>query len=296
MFVASKRVAGRLFALLVLVHFVAAPAFAQPAPPRPTNGAAPAPEAAASAPTEGEPAPEPPSPKPGHVVIESDADGLVAEVAGAVHGLKIGANRIEVAAGDWTVAVRDKAGKAVGSWSVHVDPEGEAKVTVVTTGEVVIPVSNGRVVEINGKAVEAKNGEVRTRLPAGKASVVVKEPGKVGIKGDVEVTAGKSASIDPKLEHFEPGNKTLAWVGIVGGGALVLAGTLMEPFVDASAAGGDATRWAMVGVGTAAFVGGTILMKDILAKENAPPVKDGSFDVRLSGGRRGGMATFALRF
>lgn len=312
MSLAMPRAAGRFFALLLSCSLVAGPALAQPAPPRPDNaskgtapaaattpapadGAAPA-DGTAPADAEVAPAPEPPPPKPGHVVIVADAEGLVAELGGAVHGLKVGENRIEIAAGDWTVAVRDKAGKAVGSWSVHVDPEGEAKVEVVTTGLLVVPIRDGRSVEVDGKAVEAKGDRVEIRRSAGKVPVVVKEPGKTGVKGEVELVAGKTATIDPSLQAFDPGNKTLAWSAILGGGALVLAGTLMEPFVDASSFGGDATRWAMVGVGTAAFVGGTILMKDILAKENNPPVKDGNFDVRLAAGRKGGMASLALRF
>ena len=258
-------------------------------PVAPADGVAPD-----AAPAEPEPAPEPP--KPGHIIITADADDLVAEVAGAVHGLKTGSNSIEVAAGDWTVVVRTKAGKAIGSYPAHVDPGADANVTVVSTGALVIPVENGRTVEISGKAVEAKDGKVEARFAAGKVPVVVKEPGKTGIKGDVEIMMGKTATIDPKLEAFDPGNKTLAWVGILGGGALVLTGVLMESFVDASSAGGDATRWTMMGVGTAAFVGGTILMKNILAKENDPPVKDGTFDVRLSASRNGGAASLALRF
>lgn len=309
MFVAMNRKNPRLLAAAVVMALSATTlsAIASPGQARPegaSKDAAPAPAAApadgtpaptdAAAPAEPAPAPEPP--KPGHLVISADADELVAEVAGAVHGLKKGNNSIEVAAGDWTVVVRTKAGKAVGSYPAHVDPGAEVAVTVVSTGAIVVPVADGRTVEIGGKAAEAKDGKVEARLPAGKVPVVVKEPGKTGIKGEVEVLMGKTATIDPTLEAFDPGNKTLAWVGILGGGALVLTGVLMEGFVDASSAGGDATRWTMMGVGTAAFVGGTILMKDILAKENDPPVKDGTFDVRLSASRNGGAASLALRF
>ncbi len=274
-----------------------APAAAPAPTPAPADGtpAAPA-EGATTGEAPAEPAPAPEPPKPGHLILEADADDLVAEVAGAVHGLKKGSNSIEVAAGDWTVVVRTKAGKAIGSYPAHVDPGADATIQIVSTGALVVPVDNGRTVEIAGKPVEAKDGKIEARFAAGKVPVVVKEPGKTGLKGEVEIVMGKTATIDPKLEAFDPGNKTLAWVGILGGGALVLTGVLMEGLVDASSAGGDATRWTMMGLGTAAFVGGTILMKDILAKENDPPVKDGSFDVRLSASSRGGSASLALRF
>lgn len=235
-------------------------------------------------------------PKPGHVVITADAEGLVAELNGAMHGLKVGENRIEVPAGDWKVVVRGKDGVNVGDWTVHVDAEGEGRVDVVTIGHLVVPVVPGRVVEIAGEAVEATDGSVDAKLPAGTVSVVVKQFGMTGIKGDVAIVAGKTATIDPQLAAFSGGNKNIALGAIIGGGAMVLGGVLMEALADADAAGGDITRWALVGVGTAAFVVGTIRMKSILELENNPPVQDGTFDVRLSAGRRGGMASFAMRF
>lgn len=272
-----------------------------PAPaPAPAPAPTPAPDAAAPAtpesPATPEPVPAPEPPKPGALIIEADADDLVAEVAGAVHGLKKGDNRVEVAAGACTVVVKTKEGKAVGSYDVQVPAGGELRVAVVSTGAVVIPVQGERTVEIAGKPVAAADGKVTARLPPGKVPVVVREPGKTGLKGEVEVVIGKTATVDPTLEAFDPGNKTAALAGIIGGGALVLLGVLMEGPVDATAIGGDATRWALFGVGTAAFVGGTIWMKDIIAKENSPPVKDGSFDVRLTGGRRSAGAAIAWRF
>lgn len=270
----------------------AAPGATGQAAPTPAPPAATTPEATTPAPAEA--APEPP--KPGAIVIVADADELVAEVAGAVHGLKKGDNRFEVAAGACTVVVKTKAGQAVGSYDVQVPAGGEQRLVVVSTGAVEVPVQGERTVEIAGKPVAAVDGKVSARLPPGKVPVVVREPGKTGLKGEVVVVVGKTATVDPKLEAFDPGNKNAALAGIIGGGAMVLLGVLMEGPIDATALGGDATRWALFGVGTAAFVGGTIWMKDIIAKENSPPVKDGSFDVRLSGGRSGAGAAIAWRF
>jgi hypothetical protein len=230
------------------------------------------------------------------VVIEVDRADLSAELAGAMHGLKEGSNRYEVPAGSHQVVVRGKDGKTVGSYPVQVPPGGEAVVRVVTKGTLVIPAAAGRVVEIAGKAAPVKDGKVEAKIAAGKVPVVVKEPGRVGLSGEVEIVAGKTASIDPKLEAFDPGDKTWAWAGILGGGVMVVSAVLIETFVPATDWGGDATRWTLAGLGTAAFVVGTVHMKDILANENNPPVKPGRFDVRLSGGRRGGGASLALRF
>jgi len=230
------------------------------------------------------------------VVVVADADDLVAEVGGAIRGLKAGENRIELPAGDHTVVVRTKAGKAIGSYPVQVPSGGEARVQIVSTGVVVVPAREGRVVEVDGKAVEAKDGRYEIRRGAGKVPVVVKEAGKVGRKGEVDILVGKTATLDPTLEAFSAGNKNVALACILGGGALVLGGTLMEVFADADAVGGDGTRWALMGIGTAAFVGGTIWMKDILAKENSPPVQPGTFDVKFAATRGGAAARLTLRF
>lgn len=268
-----------------------------PAAGTPAAGAAPAdgaPPADGAAPVA---APEPPPPpKPGHVVIHSDADDLVAQVDGALVGLKKGPNKVELKPGDYTIVVKTKKGEAVGSYKVTVQSEAEASVKVVTTGVIVLGVNDGSSLEVDGKKVAPKDGTAKLSVKAGKHSVVVKRPGFFGRKGDLDVTAGKTHSIDPALDKLKAGNKTLAWVGVVGGGALVLTGVLLEALVDANKFGGDATRWAVMGVGTAGFVGGTILMKQILKKENNPPVKPGTIkaSVALSPATR--SASLALRF
>jgi hypothetical protein len=163
-------------------------------------------------------------------------------------------------------------------------------------GSIVVEVSDQQAIEVDGKAVTVKDGRAQSSHAAGKHSVVVSAPGRVGQKADVEVVAGKTHTISTELQQLEIGNKSLAWAGIFGGGALLLTSVLMESFVDAGAAGGDVTRWGLAGVGTAGFVMGTIMMKDILKKESAPPVEDTTFKVRVSAARGFQGASVALRF
>ena len=282
------------FVVALLIALVAAPAFA--GPPRPADpGPAPAatPAAAVGAPDAATTTVVAPAPaKPGHIVVVADADGLVAQVAGALHGLKIGANRFEVKAGAHTVVVQTKKGAKVGSYDVTVAAEGEATVKVATVGTLTLNVADGGALEVDGKKIKAKDGVASTSVSAGKHSVVVRRPGYFGTKGDLEVMAGTRVAIDPAMEKFKGGNTTLAWVGVLGGSALVLSAVLIEAFADADALGGDATRWALVGVGAAGFVGGTILMKDILKKENNPPVHPGTIKAKLSMASKGARVAF----
>lgn len=278
--------------LVLLLAFVAAPAWA--GPPRPSGKSA-ASNATAGLAAEATTTTAPPAkPAPGHVVIVADADGLVAQVGGALHGLKKGANRYPLPAGSHTVVVKNKKGAKIGSYPVTIAPAGEATVKVATVGTLTLNVADGGSLEVNGKKVKAKNGVASTSVPAGSHSIVVKRPGYFGTKGSLEVAAGSKLAIDPAMEKFKGGSRTLAWAGVVGGGALVVTAVLLEAFADAGDVGGDATRWVLVGVGTAGFVGGTILMKDLIKKENNPPVHPGKIKAKLSLG--GKVARFAYRF
>lgn len=249
-------------------------------------------DGAAAAPTT--PVEPPPPPKPGHLVIVADDDNFVAQFAGALHGLKKGSNRFEVKAGDYTIEVKTKKGAKVASYSAKVQPEKDTTVKVVTTGTLQLNVADGGSLEVDGEKIKAKGDVATATVKAGKHSVVVKRPGYFGTKGDVAVMAGSRLAIDPAMEQFKGQDPTLAWVGILGGGALVLTAVAMEIFVDATAAGGDATRWALVGFGTAGFVGGTMMMKDIIKAENNPPVHEGKIKTKVASS--GKKISFAFRF
>ncbi len=107
--------------------------------------------------------------------------------------------------------------------------------------------------------------------------------------------AGKTHAIAPELAAFDPGNRTVAWAGVLGGGALLLTSVLVERFAGADEMGGEPVRWGLVGLGLAGFVGGTMMMKDILRKEAKPPLKDGSFDVKVSAASMQRQAAIARR-
>ena len=194
------------------------------------------------------------------------------------------------------IVVRDKANKEIGSFKVMIEAEKEARITVVTKGKIVVAADAKTAVQIDGKAVKANDGQVASTLAAGKHSVVITSPGREGLKGDVHVIAGKTHTVSGALKAFDAGSRPAAWAGIIGGGALILTAVLIESFADVSAVGGDATRWALVGVGTAGFVGGTILMKGILEREANPPIKDGKFDVKISATPTMKGAAVAMRF
>lgn len=243
-----------------------------------------------------EPPPPPPPPKPGYAVITSDADGLTAEVAGTLKGLKVGETRVELQPGDHKITVTDKDKKVVATFDIKIEPEGEAKVSVVTRGQIVVPTAAEVKVKIDGKDVAAADGKVSATLPAGPHSVVVTQTGMVGAKASVDVAAGKTHMITAGLKPYDAGSKPAAWAAIIGGGGLILAGVLLEAFADRDAVGGDATRWSLVGVGTAGFVGGTILMKDILKKEANPPIEEGGLTIKLAATPRLQGAAVAMRF
>ncbi len=235
-------------------------------------------------------------PPPGYVNLASDATGLVAEFNSALHGLKEGNNRYELPVGDYAVVVTDGAKKEIAREQVRVESKQTATVTVVTKGKVIIAAGKSVAVQIDGKAAVAKDGKVESTVVAGKHSVVITEPGMIGREGALEVTAGKTHMVSAKLSPYDAGSKTAAWAGVIGGGGLILTAVLLEAFADPVAVGGDATRWALVGVGTTGFVSGTIMMKGILKREANPPVKKGKLNVKISAGPQMKGAAVAMRF
>ncbi len=239
-------------------------------------------EAAAAEAAAAEAAKPPPPPDPGHVNLSSDATGLVAEVAGALHGLKEGDNKVQLMPGDYDIVVRDGAKKEIARLKVRVESNKVALLTVVTKGKLVVTAGADTGVQVDGKAVAAKDGKAETTVGAGKHSVVITQPGMVGRKGEIDVIAGKTHSITATLKPYDAGSKPAAWAGVLGGGALILTAVLLESFAEPTAVGGDATRWALVGVGMAGFVGGTIMMKGILEREANPPVEPGKLDTKVS--------------
>lgn len=284
--------------LVVLTTFVlASNSFAKRPKKKAKPVEAPVAEAPAELPAEATVAVEPPPPpKPGNVVVASDSDGLVAELAGALHGLKVGDNTYELQPGEHAIIVRDRANKEVATFKVMIESEKDARVTVVTKGQVVIAAAGDTAVQIDGKAQTAKDGTVAATVAAGKHSIVITSPGRVGRSSDIDVVAGKTHSVTAALEAYDAGSRPAAWAGIIGGGALILTAVLVESFADVSALGGDATRWALVGVGTAGFVGGTILMKGILEREANPPIKPGTLDIKVSATPTLRGAALAMRF
>lgn len=283
-------------AALVAIALVALPAVAQTSAPTPKKPKAakpaaaepeapPADAAAPADPAAGDPAAPvepPPPPPPGFVVVNVDVEGLSAVIAGEVHGLKVGANRFELPAGPAKVDLQGKDGKTIKSYDVSIESSKDAAVDVVMTGKLVVTAKGDMAVNLDGKDVQAKEGKVEARVKGGEHSIVVTQPGHVGIKSKIEVMAGRTHAIDPQLASFDPGNRTLAWVSILGGGALILAATVVEAVGQAGEFGGESARWGIAGVGVVGFVGGTIMMKDILKKEANPPTEDGKFAVQVS--------------
>lgn len=294
---------------LLLGLAVALPVHAQPAPAPSSDRPAPAADRPAPTPAPAaEPAPAPATPPaaaaPGTLVVVADADGLVAELrAGSdtrAVGLKKGENRFEYPAGVVKIVIKKADGATVHEAEVQVPSGAEARVQFASRGQLVVKAPEGGKVEVDGKALEAKDGQVAADVDPGDHSVVVTAPGKVGQKGQVGVTAGKTTTVQAKLDAFQPaGNTTLAYVGMIGGGALVVTALVIDATTRFDELGGDATRWGLFGVGAAGFVGGTILLKSTMDEQ--PPVQDRGFDVQVSGvglapTKGGAMAQVQLKF
>lgn len=277
-----------LQALAGLSLFAAGSVMAQGA----SGTAAPAPAVAPA------PAAAPERAAPGALIVTADADGLVAEVAGTVKGLTKGDNRFDLPSGTLRVVIKGKDGKVLHDAEATIPAAGEARVAVASIGKIDVKAGTDAKVELDGKALAGKDGRFTAEAEPGARSLVVKRPGHVGRKGVVAVEAGKTASVDANLQAWSSPdtNQTGAWVAILGGGALILTAVAIDALGSFDDVGGDATRWAFLGIGTAGFVTGTIALKSKLAAAAAPPVEDGTFDVRVGGGRSGAGVQLAWRF
>ncbi len=276
----------------LLCAAIALPAAAKPPRAQPEPAAAPEP---APVPEAAPPAPVPAA--PGVLVLAADADGLVAEVSGAVVGLKKGDNRFDLPAGSAKVLVKTAAGKVVHESVAVIPSAGEERVTLVTLGKVEMRVPAQAKVLIDGKEVPATAGACSADLEPGTHSLLVTGPGHVGKKGSFEIESGKKAAIAAVLDVYNPpGHEDLAWAGMIGGGALIVAALVIEGTTKFDQLGGDAVRWSLLGVGTAGFVGGTLLLKSSMDEAATPPVLDGKFDIKVSQIRGGAMTRLGMRF
>jgi hypothetical protein len=286
-------------ALFSAVVLAPAPGWAQAAAP-----AAPAPaQDAGRAPGAAEPAPAPapaPAAAAGKLIITADSDDLVAEIKAPASeprlvGLKKGENTIEVTSGSVQVSVQTKGGRKVVEQGVDVPAGGQAQLAVRSRGILLVQVPADADVQVGGKDVDADAGKFQVELEPGSHSLVVQRPGQFGQKGSVTVEAGKTATVAPQFEAYDyGGRKTYAYAAIIGGGALVVAAIAVDALSSYDELGGDVTRWSLLGVGAAGFVGGTILLKHTL--DEAAPVKDVRYDVKVAGLRGGAVANLTLRF
>lgn len=233
-------------------------------------------------------------------MITADADDLVAEIKAPASeprlvGLKKGENAIEVTSGSVQVSVQTKGGRKVVEQGIDVPAGGQAQLAVRSRGILLVQVPADADVQVEGKDVEADAGKFQVELEPGSHSLVVQRPGQFGQKGSVAVEAGKTATVAPQFETYDyGGKKTYAYAGIIGGGVLVVAAIAIDALSTYDEFGGDVTRWSLLGVGAAGFVGGTILLKHTL--DQAAPVKDVRYDVKVAGLRGGAVANLSLRF
>lgn len=289
---ARSSIAGLCAALCAVA---ALPAWAKPPKAEPAAAVAtPAPAPVAAPPAEA----APPAPAaPGVLVLVADDDGLVAEVSGTIAGLKKGDNRFDLAAGSARVVVKTAAGKVVHEGVAVIPSAAEERIAIVSLGKLEVRAPAQSKVAVDGKDLTASGDAYAADLQPGSHSVVVTSAGRIGKKGSVEIEAGKKAAIAANLEAFEPaGHETLAWVGIIGGSALIVAALVVEATTKYDEAGGDPVRWTLLGVGSAGLVGGTLLLKSAMDEAAAPPVKEGTFDVKVTQVRGGAMARLAMRF
>jgi hypothetical protein len=296
----SKRFLVSLAALLTVMGALAAPVLAQPAhdsrPPLPAPPPPPPPPQ-----TPPVPVTPPADATPSAVIVASDADASVTLKSGAVErtvAVKKGDNRIELPRGHFVAQVDPAKARVQPTEGDLAEPGQEVRLVLTTQGRVMIalPGEDGRV-EVDGKALAAKDGKASADLPAGPHSIIVRQPGHFGAKGSVDVAPGRTVDVAARLEKFEGGgNQNLAWAGILGGGALIVAAIAVDAFSKYDEIGGDTTRWTLLGLGTVGFVAGTILLKSSIDANASPPVKDASFDVKVAGVRGGAVAQVGARF
>ena len=287
----------RTLGFLLVSAFVAGSAQAKVAPPKPK-----APEAAAAV----APAPAPVALPaavtaeaplaPGSLILVVDADTDEATIGGQAASLKKGDNKLDMPAGKVAWTVKFANGLTV-KGEANVPAGGEARAEAWSAGKLLLHVGEGAKVEIDGKAAQVAAGQVLQDVGIGSHTVIVTQPGYVGRKASVDVTGGHTTEITASLEKFDmPVNNVLAWVGIVGGGALVVTALIIDAATQYDKVGGEATRWTLLGVGTAGFVGGTLLLKHNMDEVGTPPTKDGTFDVKVTRWGNGAMALLGWRF
>ena len=234
--------------------------------------------------------------EPGALVLVVDADTDDASVGGQAASLKKGDNKLSLPAGDVAFVVKFANGLTV-KGEAKVPAGGEVRAEAWSAGKILLHVGEGAKVEIDGKVVPVASGQAQQEAGIGSHTIVVTQPGFIGRKASVDVTGGHTSEITANLEKFDvPVDNTLAWVGIVGGGALVVTALVIDAVTDYNKVGGDATRWSLLGVGTAGFVGGTLLLKHNLDEVGSPPTKDGTFDVKVTRWGNGAMALLGWRF
>lgn len=254
----------------------------------------------AAAETPATPAPATAPAGPGTLVLVADADDLVAELKpasgeGKVVGLKPGENKVELAAGEVAISVSTKAGRKVLDQKLEVAPGGSQTVQLVSRGKLVVVLAKDASVAVDDQDLNADGDKFTVSAAPGTHSVVVQRPGFYGQKGQVEVQLGKTATLNPTLAEFESGSKrTVAWAGILGGGALVVGALVIDATTKFNEFGGDTVRWTLLGAGTAAFVGGTIMLKNAMDEE--APVRDATFQVQVSRAPGGGLVAISKRF
>jgi hypothetical protein len=280
--------------LLLLLAALAAPVAANAAPKKkpaePPPVVAPAPVALPVAVT-----PEAPL-APGALVLVVDADTDDATVGGQAASLKKGENRLGLPAGNVAYVIQFASGLTVKGDAI-VPAGGDVRAEAWSTGGVLLHVGEGAKVEIDGKSVPVVAGQAAADVGIGSHTVVVTQPGYVGRKASVDVTGGHISEITANLDKFEvPVDNTVAWVGILGGGALVVTALIIDAATDYNKVGGEATRWSLLGIGTAGFVGGTLLLKHNMDAVGLPPTKDGTFEVKISRWGTGAMALLGWRF
>lgn len=289
-----------------LIAFLMTALFAAPAVAKPEAKKKPAPPAAAPVAPPPAPAPAPvalPAPvtveaplAPGALILVVDADSDDANIGGQITALKKGENRLGLPAGPLSYAVKFANGLTV-KGETNVPPGGEVRAEAWSAGKLLLHVGEGAKVEIDGKTAQVASGQVLQEVGIGSHTVVVTQPGYIGRKASVDVTGGHTTEITANLDKFDvPVNNALAWVGIVGGGALIVTALVIDAVTEYDKVGGEATRWSLLGVGTAGFVGGTLLLKHNMDEVGLPPTKDGTFDVKVTRWGNGAMALIGWRF
>lgn len=237
---------------------------------------------------------------PGTLILNADADDLVAEVKPAsgeakMVGLKKGENKVEVPAGDVMIAVNTKDGRKISESKLTFAGGDAQTLEIKSRGKLVVQAPTDADVQLDGKDVPAQSGQFAVDTVPGHHSVVVQRAGHFGQKGTVDVAVGKTATIAPQFESYDPGTKkTVAWAGMLGGGALVLAAVVIDATHKYDDFGGDTVRWTLLGAGAAAFVGGTVMLKNIM--DEAAPIKDTTFSVQVAHAQGGGVVSLAGKF